>query len=414
MAARDEFYDVLETREVEVRTAEQMAALVQQVAHAKANAPYLTERLSEVAPEEVRNREALAELPVTRKSDLSKRQQADAPFGGLIGVPVTELKHIFMSPGPLYEPDGYDKDYWRFGRALWAAGVRPGEIVHNTFSYHLTPAGMLVETAAHAVGCPVFPAGIGNTELQVQAIADIRPSVYCGTPSFLRILVEKGDELGHDTSSLKKGLVGGEALTPSLRELLSGRGIEVSNTYGTADLGLIAYESSARQGMVIDEGIIVEIVEPGGTRPVPEGEVGEVVVTTLNPVYPLLRFATGDLSAVLPGPSPCGRTNMRIKGWMGRADQSTKVKGMFVHPSNVAEVVGRHPEISKARLVVDSVDNVDVMTLRVAVGTAGDDLKQAIAGTIQAVLKLRGQVEFVEAADLPDDGKIIDDVRSYQ
>ena len=414
MADSNAHYDALETRAPATREREQMAALAKLVAHARKNSAYFRRLLAKVKPAEIVSRGALAQLPVTRKSDLTATQQQDKPFGGLNAAPLTKVKHVFMSPGPLYEPEGYEKDASRFGRALWAAGGRPGDIIHNTYSYHLTPAGMLMENAAHAIGCPVFPAGIGNTELQLQAIADIGPTFYAGTPSFLRILLDKGRELGFDTSSLKRGLVGGEALPPSLRRELSERGVDVLQAYGTADLGLIAYESLAKEGMICDEGVIVEIVEPGGSRPVAEGEIGEVVVTTFNKVYPLVRFATGDLSAVLAGQSPCGRSNMRLRGWLGRADQSTKVKGMFVHPGNVAELARRHAEIKKARLVVSSLDNVDQMTLRCEVEGGDEGLRNAIAGSLQTVLKLRGAVEFVAPGTLPNDGKLIEDARSYK
>ena len=413
MVAAEEFYDAAEQRDPETRQRELFERLKAQIANAKAKAPFFADRLASVEPGDVDGPEALARLPVTRKPDLAQAQQLDPPFGGLCTVAPKDMQHVFMSPGPIYEPGGGDKDYGRFSRALWAAGVRPGDLVHNTFSYHLTPAAMLVETGAHALGCPVFPGGVGNTELQVQTIATLKPRVYCGTPSFLKILVEKGDELALDTSSIRKGLVGAEALLPPVRQMLSERGIDVANTYGTADVGLIAYESSAQEGMIIDEGIIFELVEPGGSAPVAEGEVGEVVVTTFNPVYPLIRYGTGDLSAVLPGLSPCGRTNTRIKGWMGRADQSAKVRGMFIHPSNVADVLRRHPEVTKARLVVDNVDGADQMVLKVAVAEESDELKQALVASIQSVLKLRGDAAFAAASDLPDDGKIIDDIRKF-
>jgi phenylacetate-CoA ligase len=314
----------------------------------------------------------------------------------------------------LYEPDADRKDYWRYARALWAAGVRPGNIVHNTFSYHLTPAGMLVENGCRAIGCPVVPGGVGNTEIQIQLMADLKPDFFIGTPSFLRILLTKAKELGHDLSNLKNGLVGAEALPPSLRQELSDLGVSVLQGYGTADLGSVAYESKAVDGMIIDEGVIVEIVEPQGTKPVAEGEVGEVVVTTLNPTYPLVRFATGDLSAVLPGISPCGRTNMRIRGWMGRADQSTKFKGMFVHPSAIMQIAARHPEITKARMVISSENNNDAMTLKFAAPGADRSLVTAVEASIQTVLKLRGGAELVEAEGLPDDGLAIEDMRSYE
>jgi phenylacetate-CoA ligase len=409
-----EYYDELEARSASTRQKAEARDLARQIAHAKANAPYYRELLSDVDPAATTTREALARLPITRKSDLKDIQTRHAPFGGLNGWDIGRLAHIYQSPGPIYEPDSDRADHWRFARSLWAAGVRPGMIVHNTFSYHLTPAGMIIESGARAIGCPVIPGGVGNTELQVQAIATLRPAVYCGTPSFLKILLEKGRETRADMSSLRLAVVGGEALPPSLRKEINDRGVFVLQNYGTADLGLIAYESRAMEGMVVDEGVVLEIVRPGTGLPVPEGQVGEVVITTLNPVYPLIRFATGDLSAVLPGESPCGRTNMRINGWMGRADQTTKVKGMFVHPSQVAQVVARHPEILRARLEVQSRENIDEMTLRSEVNNRDEALVAAIAATVQVVCKLRGQIQLATPGELPNDGKVIVDLRSYR
>jgi len=409
-----EYYDELEVRTPLARQLAEAHNLVQQVAHAKTNVPYYRGLLANVDPASITTRMALAQLPVTRKSDLKDIQSQHRPFGGLNGRDIGKLAHIYQSPGPIYEPDGDLADYWRFARSLWAAGVRPGMVVHNTFSYHLTPAGMIVESGARAIGCPVIPGGVGNTELQVQAIADLRPAAYCGTPSFLRILLEKGREAGADLSSLKLAVVGGEALPPSLREAINDLSVFVLQNYGTADLGLIAYESRVMEGMIVDEGVVVEIVRPGTGDLVADGEVGEVVVTTFNPVYPLIRFATGDLSAVLAGPSPCGRTNMRIKGWMGRADQTTKVKGMFVHPSQMAQVVARHPEILKARLEVESRDNVDEMTLRCEVGVGNETLAADIAATLQSICKVRGRVALARPGELPNDGKVIADLRSYK
>ncbi len=406
------FFDALETRDPETRERAQMAALAAQIALAKTKTAFFAESLADVEPAEITSRAALAGLPVIRKSDLAARQKAAPPLGGLAAVPLADLAHVFMSPGSIFEPDGTAADHWRFGRALFAAGVRKGELVHNTFSYHLTPAGILVESAARALGCPVFPAGVGNTELQVEAIAHLKPAVYAGTPSFLKILLERAASVGTDVSSLTKASVGGEALPESLRREFDEHGVFTTQSYGTADLGLIAYESEAMEGMILDETAIVEIVHPGTGDPVPEGEVGEVVVTPFNPIYPLVRFATGDLSAILPGQSPCGRTNTRIKGWLGRADQSAKVRGMFVHPSQVAGVAARHGEIAKARLVVDNPGNKDSMTLHCEVVAGDDALRQAIVASIQSVMKVRGEVEFVEPGSLPTDGKVIDDVRS--
>jgi phenylacetate-CoA ligase len=414
MGSADKFYDYLEVRDPQRREADLMAALSAQIAHAKAKSSHYAAAFADLDPAEINSRAALAAMPTTRKSDLAALQKKNPPLGGINTVPLSELSHIFASPGGLYEPDADRKDYWRYARALWAAGVRPGNIVHNTFSYHLTPAGMLVENGCRAIGCPVVPGGVGNTEIQIQLMADLKPDFFIGTPSFLRILLTKAKELGHDLSNLKNGLVGAEALPPSLRQELSDLGVSVLQGYGTADLGSVAYESKAVDGMIIDEGVIVEIVEPQGTKPVAEGEVGEVVVTTLNPTYPLVRFATGDLSAVLPGISPCGRTNMRIRGWMGRADQSTKFKGMFVHPSAIMQIAARHPEITKARMVISSENNNDAMTLKFAAPGADRSLVTAVEASIQTVLKLRGGAELVEAEGLPDDGLAIEDMRSYE
>ena len=409
-----DYYDDLETRDPEVRERALFAALPGQIAHARANAPYFARVLKDIEANEVCDRKALAKLPVTRKSDLIALQKETPPFAGMTAVATGALGRVFSSPGPIYDPQGARGDYWRMGRALFAAGFRRGDLVHNTFSYHFTPAGMMMDLGAQAVGCAVFPAGIGQTELQIAAIADLKPVGYAGTPSFLKILLEKADELKVDASSLKKALVSGEALLQPVREWLKAHDVEVRQCYGTADLGLIAYETEPMGGLIVDEGIIVEILRPGTGNPVAEGEVGEVVVTTLCTEYPLIRFATGDLSAAAAGISPCGRTNTRIKGWMGRADQTTKVKGMFVHPSQVAQVVRRHAEILKARLVVDhDADKNDRMTLHCEVRNRNDLLAQAITNTLREVCKLRGQVEFAESGSLPNDGKVIEDLRKY-
>lgn len=411
--------DDLETRDHEQRERRQFRALGEQIAHAKAHAPAFTRLLADVDPHAVTDRAALARLPVVRKSELMELQKqgpdAHRPFGGLTAVKTGALGRIFMSPGPIYDPDGRREDWWRLARALYAAGFRRGDVLHNCFSYHFTPAGMMLETGAHEIGCAVVPAGVGNTEQQVRAITDIRPVGYVGTPSFLKIILDKGRELGADLSSLKRALVSGEALPPSLRAELAGHGIQVLQCYASADLGLIAYESRADEGLIVDEWVIVEILRPGTGDPVPPGEVGEVVVTTLNPEYPLIRFATGDLSMVLPGVSACGRTNMRLKGWMGRADQTTKVRGMFVHPSQIAEIVKRHPEIGRCRVVVGRDGANDTMELRVEVAPAGrsDALAAAIGESVQAIAKLRGAVAFVDPGSLPNDGKVIEDARSY-
>lgn len=406
-----EFYDDLETRSPDRREAELFAALPDQIAHAKAKAPYFSRLLAEVDPASIRDRAALAALPVTRKSDLIALQKEAPPFGGLTAVAIGELARVFASPGPIHDPEPHGKDPWRSARALFASGFRKGDLAHNCFAYHLTPAGSLFETGAHALGCAVIPAGTGNTELQAQTIATLKPRGYIGTPDFLKIILEKGDELGLDCSSVKIGNVSGGPYLPDARAFYEARGLDVYQSYGTADLGIVAYETPARSGLVVNEDVIVEIVRPGTGDPVPEGEVGEVVVTLFCRAYPLLRFGTGDLSAVLPGQSACGRTNIRLKGWLGRADQTTKVKGMFVHPSQVAEVVRRHPEVRKARLVVGRADVNDTMTLRCEVAESGDALAAAVRETLATVTKLRGVVEFVEPGALPNDGKVIEDAR---
>jgi phenylacetate-CoA ligase len=413
-----EFLDELETRDPDERERRQFVALAEQIAHARRRAPAFAEGLAEIDPDSVVDRAALAKLPVVRKSDLmghqAKGPDAHRPFGGLTAVETRRLARIFVSPGPIYDPEGRRGDWWRMARALWAAGFRRGDIIHNCFSYHFTPAGMMLETGAHEIGCPVVPAGVGNTEQQVRSIADIRPAGYVGTPSFLKIILDKGAEMGADLSSLRRALVSGEALPGALRTELSGRGLTVRQCYATADLGLIAYESVPDAGLILDEWVIVEILRPGTGDPVAPGEVGEVVVTTLNPDYPLIRFATGDLSTMLPGTSPCGRTAPRLKGWMGRADQTTKVRGMFVHPAQVAEIARRHPAIGRYRLVVGRDGSNDRMEFRAEVAPAarGPDLAADIAGTIQAVTKLRGEVVFVDPGSLPNDGKVIEDARS--
>jgi phenylacetate-CoA ligase len=411
------FYDALETRDPAEREASLMAALPRIIAAAKERAPAYRRLLAAIEPEAITDRRALAQLPLTRKSDLIELQRRDPPFGGFAAVPISALRRIFVSPGPIYEPEGRRPDFGRFARALFAAGFRAGDLVHNTFSYHLTPAGAMVETAAEALGCPVIPAGVGQTEQQLRTIADLKPVGYVGTPSFLKILLDRATDEGIDVSSLRKALVGAEAMPASLRAELHGRGLSVLQCYGTADLGIISYESIGPDGevcpgMVLDEGIVLELVVPGSGEPVAPGETGEVVVTTLTPEYPLIRFATGDLSAILLGPSPCGRTNSRIRGWLGRADQTTKVRGMFVHPEQVSDILRRHRSIVRARLVVERPAGTDEMMLLVEMGGVAEDAAQ-IAETVQAVTKLRSKVSRVSAGSLPTDGKLIEDRRKF-
>ena len=404
------FFDALEARDPAERERLLFERLADHVAFARARTPHYARLLETIDPAQVTSREALARLPVTRKADLTQLQAAHRPFGGLNATPASHLARIFMSPGPIYDPEGRRPDFWRAARTLFAAGFRPGDVVLNCFSYHLTPAGSMFETGLHHLDCAVIPGGVGQTELQARAIADLEPSGYVGTPSFLKLILEKSDELGLASGSIRRALVSGEAFMPAVREFLAGRGIECFQAYGTADLGLVAYESTAREGLVLNEDMILEIVRPGTGDPVAPGEVGEVLVTPFNADYPLLRFATGDLSAVLPGVSPCGRTNVRIKGWMGRADQTTKVRGMFVHPQQVAEVLKRHG-LARGRLVVENEAGEDRMTLRVE-GAAADTAP--IAATLRDVMKVRGEVLGVAAGSLPNDGKVIEDARKYQ
>lgn len=414
MSSRNPHYDALETRDPDVRSREQYAQLVRQVAYAKAQSPAFAATLAHVDPAQITTPEALAQLPVIRKSQLAEIQKGARPFGGLAASGAKTLR-VFASPGSIYEPEGAATDYWRLARALFAAGFRAGDVVHNAFSYHFTPAGSMLETGAHALGCTVFPAGTGQTDQQVEAIADLRPSGYVGTPSFLRIILARADELGVRLSSLKKALVSAEPFPPALRDAFAARGIDGYQVYATADVGAIAYETSARDGLVVDEGVLVEIVRPGTGEPVASGEIGEVVVTSLdNTAYPMIRFGTGDLSATLPGRSTCGRTNRRIKGWLGRADQATKVKGMFVHPAQVEAIVKRHPEVKRARLVVDNPGGADRMMLHVEVSGVEPQVADAIVESIREVTKLRGEVRLRAVDELPNDGKVIDDLRKLE
>jgi phenylacetate-CoA ligase len=416
-----DLFDALETRDPAQREAALLTALQLLVAHAKLASPALAEILQDVDPAQVTSRAALARLPVTRKHELLEKQLKSrnaqgSVFGGFsvesFGI---RMPRVFASPGPIYEPEGTTRDYWRMARAIFAAGFRPGELIHNSFSYHFVPAGSMMETGAHALGCTVFPGGTGQTEQQVQAMADLQPAGYIGTPSFLKIILEKALELGVALPSVTKAMFGGEAYPPSLRDWFSAHGVAGYQCYATADVGSIAYETTAREGLVLDEGVLLEIVRPGTGDPVADGEVGEVVVTTLNPTYPLIRFGTGDLSAVLPGACPTGRTNTRIKGWLGRADQTTKIRGMFVHPGQVAQIIKRFPEVSRARLVVTGEMANDVLTLKVETACSGpDNLSNKLADAIRDVTKLRGQVELLPPGSLPNDGKVIEDARSYK
>lgn len=409
MSNMSDFYDTLETRDPAGRERETFVQLPEQITRAM-TAPGWAKHLDGIDPKSITSRAALAELPLLRKSDLPRLQAETPPFGGFSVTPPGKAKRLLMSPGPIFEPEGHEADFAGVARAMFAAGFRGGHIVLNCFSYHLTPGAWMFESAAEALGCPVIPGGVGNTEQQVEAIARLKPDGYTGTPDFLKILLDTAQASGKDASSIKRGLVSGAALPASLRQELSSRGVEVLQCYAIAETGVIAYETAAREGLIVNEHIIVEIVRPGTGDPVAEGDVGEVVVTSFNPAYPMIRLATGDLSAVLPGRSPCGRTNMRIKGWMGRADQTTKVKGMFVRPEQIAEIARRHPELGRLRLVVTREAEQDAMTLH-AESAGGEGLADAVAATLQAVTKLKGAVKLVAPGDLPNDGKVIADDR---
>jgi phenylacetate-CoA ligase len=402
------FFDDLETRSGDERAAELADALPRQIARAKALGGYKT-TLADITAQDVNSAMALARLPVLRKSDLSQAQGAASPFGGFTTRIATGFGHIFQSPGPIYEPGGIEMDWWRMGRFLHACGIGSDDIVQNCFAYHLTPAGMIFESGARAVGATVLPAGTGQTELQVRAAVDIGATAYAGTPDYLKVILDAADEMG-ETLHITKAAVGGGALFPSLRQEYADRGIACLQCYATADLGNIAYESAAMEGMIVDEGVMIEIVTPGTGDPVLDGEVGEVLVTSFNPDYPLIRFATGDLSAVMSGTSPCGRSNTRIKGWMGRADQTTKIKGMFVRPEQVAALVARHDEVTRARVVASRQGEMDVMTVRIE--TEAEDMS-AYESSVLSTLKLRGAIELVGPGDLPRDGVVIEDQRRY-
>jgi phenylacetate-CoA ligase len=405
-----EHYDALETREPAIREAELFSRLPEVLRRAMA-APAYAERLAGIDPAEVTGRAALARLPLLRKSDLPALHKAAPPFGGFVTGPAGSFGRLFTSPGPIFEPEGTHADPWRGARALFAAGFRRGDVVLNTFSYHLTPGGLIFDASARALGCAVIPAGPGNTEAQFELIEAYRPVGYSGTPDFLKILLDAADSAGRDVSSIKRALVSGAAFPKSLQEEIHSRGVDAYQAFGTADLGLIAFETSARDGMVVNEDLIMEIVRPGTGDPVPEGEIGEIVVTSLDLHHPWIRLALGDLTAALPGPSRCGRSNMRIRGWMGRADQTTKVKGMFVRPEQIAEIGKRHPELGRLRLVVTREIEADMMTLRAECTSPGEPLRAEVASTLRAVTKLQGAVELVAAGALPNDGKVISDER---
>jgi phenylacetate-CoA ligase len=405
-----EHYDFLETRDPAQREQDQFARLPHVIQRAL-NASGWTQQLGGIDAKAIVDRNSLARLPILRKSDLMALQKQTPPFGGFSVTPSGEMLHLFMSPGPVFEPEGHEDDFAGVARALFAAGFRKGQIIHNCFSYHLTPGAWMFEAGCRALGCPVIPGGAGNTEQQVEAMAHLRPDGYVGTPDFLKVLLDTAQKTGKNVSSLRRGLVSGAAFPASLREELSDRGVEVLQCYAIAETGVIAYETPAHEGLVVNENLIVEIVRPGTGDPVPEGEVGEVVVTSFDPHYPMIRLATGDLSAVMPGRSPCGRTNMRIKGWMGRADQTTKVKGMFVRPEQIAEVGKRHPELGRLRLVVTRVGEQDHMTLHGECGATHDGLADAVAASLQSITKLKGAVTLVPPGSLPNDGKVIADER---
>jgi len=413
-SSMSDYFDELETRSKEERERFFIDALRMQLVHARECSPLFLQTL---APHDCEGFSSLGELssyPVLRKSALVEMQKRTPPLGGVSPLEPDKIRYVHASPGPIYEACSAREDFWRLARALYAAGFRKGDLVHNSFSYHLTPAGVMLDSGCHALGCAVIPAGTGQTELQLQTINDLRPDGYVGTPSFLKIIIEKSMESGLDVSCIGKGLVSGEALPPPLREQFKENGIDVLQAYATADLGVIAYETVADTGLILDEGVYVEIVRPGSGDPVPSGEVGEVVVTSFNPDYPLIRFATGDMSAFLDGQSPCGRTNRRIKGWLGRADQAAKVRGMFIHPEQVNRVVDRHSEIQKARLVVEWIDQQDHVTLQCEASNHAEGLEEAVADSIREFCRVRGSVKLVEPGSIPNDGIVIEDSRKYE
>ena len=410
----------LELRTSKQRDIDLVMALQSAVTHAKKNAPYYAKTLADIQSSQIQSVQALADLPVLRKVDLLKLQASNPPLGGLLAVPFDQIRRIFQSPGPIYEPQGMQTDYFRSARALRAAGFESGDVVHNGFAYHATPGAWILEGGLHEIGCTVFPGGVGQTEQQVQAMLHIRPNGYVGTPSFLKILIEKCLEQGSPNAIISKALVSGEALTPSLRAWFAQHQIKVSQAYATAELGVIAYESlEPSEGLIVDEGVLVEIVEPGGSKLMPIGETGEVVVTHFGKEYPMIRFATGDLSAFdsqsISMPAACGRTNLRIKGWLGRADQTTKIRGMFVHPGQVAQISSRFSSIKKARLILTGRIGEDKMTLHCELtsGMSSEGLELKVTEAVRDLTRLRADVRFAESGTLPDDGKLIEDARDY-
>ena len=409
-----EYYDDLETRTADQREQELTRSVGAQLINAKSNAEAYAGILAEYDCESFSSLSDLESYPVTRKAELIDRQKNHPPLGGLETFKRNQIRYINVSPGPIYEACTHRSDFWRLARALFAAGFRSGDLVHNSFSYHLTPAGMMLDSGCQALGCGVIPGGVGQTEMQVQTISDLKPDAYVGTPSFLKIILEKAEELQIDVSSINKALVSGEALPAPLRSIFKDKGIAVLQAYATADLGVIAYESIPDTGLVIDEGVYVEIVRPGTGDRVADGEVGEVVVTSLNPDYPLIRFATGDMSAMMQGTSDCGRTNRRIKGWMGRADQTAKVRGMFIHPQQINEIVRRHPEIVKARLVVDWINQQDEITLHCEAEQHSPELAESVGVSVRDLCKVRGDVALVAPGSIVNDGIVIEDIRKYE
>ena len=414
MSNDSKFFDDLETRSPELREQELFELLPEMLAKAKSTSESWEKHLSEVDVSEIKSRADLTKIPIFRKSDLISKQSSIPPFGGFVVGEKAEFTRYYMSPGPIWEPEGIGSDPWNAARALFAANFRRGDLVHNTFSYHMTPGGFMIDSGAISLGCAVFPAGTGNTELQLQAIKDLRPTAYAGTPDYLKVLLDSGKAENLDLTCIKKAAVSGGALFPSLRQEYEDQGISIKQSYATGDLGIIAYESEAKDGLIVNENYLVEIVKPGTGTPVQIGEVGELVVTSFNSVYPLIRFATGDLSAIMDGNSPCGRTNVRIKGWMGRADQRTKVKGMFVDPAQIERVISRYESISKARLTVTRAEEQDNMTLLVETTESNQELSLNIADTLREITKLKGDVKLVEIGSLPNDGKVISDDRDYE